>query len=492
MSTLYDKLKTYRDSDYYGFHMPGHKRNLDMSGGVAAYGIDITEIEGFDDLHHAEGLLKDAQRRAARVWHADETHFLVNGSTVGILSAIAGVTNKGDSILVARNCHKSVYHAIYMNELVPVYLYPGFDEELQLNTEISVQDVRRALKRYPQIRAVVIVSPTYDGVVSDVAAIAEAAHEMGVPLIVDEAHGAHFGFHPYFPENSNRKGADIVIHSVHKTLPALTQTAILHMNGELVDRERVRRYLHMLQSSSPSYVLMASIEACVDMLECKREEMFSRYVKVLEKTRKCLTELKHIRLSEPVSGDGGCYDRSKIVLSAAGTDMTGQELYAELLDRYHLQLEMRAGTYVLAMTSVGDTEDGMRRLVDAVREIDAKPPGDLPQSASDAESLSVSGRLPVTEMVYTCAQVMRLRDAAYAKKRMDNDAEGSVRYVPWEESEGYISTEYAYLYPPGIPLIVPGERITREVTERLFWYRSRGFSVEGLKEEGHIEVWLHG
>lgn len=492
MSTLYDKLKTYRDSDYYGFHMPGHKRNLDMSGGAAVYGIDITEIEGFDDLHHAEGILKDAQRRAARVWHAGETHFLVNGSTVGILSAIAGVTDKGDSILVARNCHKSVYHAIYMNELVPVYLYPGFDEELQLNTEISVQDVRRALKRYPQIRAVVIVSPTYDGVVSDVAAIAEAAHEMGVPLIVDEAHGAHFGFHPYFPENSNRKGADIVIHSVHKTLPALTQTALLHMNGGLVDRERVRRYLHMLQSSSPSYVLMASIEACVDLLECKGEEMFSSYVKLLEKTRKCLAELKHIRLAEPISGDGGGYDRSKIVLSAAGTDMTGQELYAELLDRYHLQLEMRAGTYVLAMTSAGDTEDGMRRLVEAVREIDAEIPGALLPGGSDAENLSAGGRLPAAEMVYTCARVMRMRDDAIAKKRVDNGGEEAVRYVPWEESEGYISTEYAYLYPPGIPLLVPGERITREVTERLLWYRNRGFSVEGLMKEGHIEVWLHG
>ena len=145
MYNIFDKLKNYSDSDYYAFHMPGHKRNLDLMDGTSPYLIDITEIDGFDDLHHAEGILKEAQERAAEVYHADETHFLVNGSTVGILSAILGTTEKGDSILVARNCHKSVYHAIYLNELDPVYLYPKFDIELGLSTEIDAEDVQKAL-----------------------------------------------------------------------------------------------------------------------------------------------------------------------------------------------------------------------------------------------------------------------------------------------------------------------------------------------------------
>ena len=239
MERLYDKLKAYSESDFYAFHMPGHKRNKTLLGIELPYDLDITEIDGFDDLHHADGILKEEQERAARVFGAEESHFLVNGSTVGILSAIAGVTNKGDQILVARNCHKSVYHAIYMNELNPVYLYPRFDSELQLNIEISAEDVRRALNRYPQIRAVMMVSPTYDGIVSDVAEIAKAAHEKGLPLIVDEAHGAHFGFDPYFPKSANIYGADLVINSLHKTLPALTQTALLHVNGEMVKRRKV-------------------------------------------------------------------------------------------------------------------------------------------------------------------------------------------------------------------------------------------------------------
>ena len=226
MSTLLEKLTAYGASDYYGFHMPGHKRKLDMLGGVTPCQIDITEIDGFDDLHHAEGILREAQERAAETYHADETHFLVNGSTVGILSAILGVTRRGDEILVARNCHKSVYHALEMQGLHPVYVYPGFDPDTQLNTEISADDIRRALETHPYSRVAVIVSPTYDGIVSDVESIAEAVHVHDIPLIVDEAHGAHFGFHPCFPENANQKGADIVIHSLHKTLPSLTQTAL--------------------------------------------------------------------------------------------------------------------------------------------------------------------------------------------------------------------------------------------------------------------------
>ena len=473
MSTIYEKLKKYSDSDYYGFHMPGHKRNLDLMPGMSPYKIDITEIDGFDDLHHAEGILLEAQRRAAKVCHADETHFLVNGSTVGILSAIAGVTKKGDTILVARNCHKSVYHAIYMNELNPVYLYPHFDEDVQLNTEISAQDVSRALDDHPQIRAVVIVSPTYDGVVSDVAAISELVHRKGLPLIVDEAHGAHFGFHPEFPKRANEQGADLVINSLHKTLPALTQTALLHINGMIVDRKRVRKYLDMLQSSSPSYVLMAGMDACMGLIAERGEELFAAYVERLLKLRNRLLELQNLKLVETEN-----YDISKVFISVRHTDITSRELYQRLLEEYHLQMEMVAGTYVLAMTSVGDTEEGMQRLADALFEIDREC-----SYCEEAEAFPLSGGQPRLEKVYNSAETEQVAEKA------DPEA---VRMVPWEKSAGSISLEYAYLYPPGSPLIVPGEKITQEAADLLSWYRAHGFSVEGLKKNDCIEVWTDG
>ena len=199
MERLYDKLKAYSESDFYAFHMPGHKRNKALLGIELPYDLDITEIDGFDDLHHADGILKEEQERAARVFGAEESHFLVNGSTAGILSAVMGCTHRGDKILVARHCHKSIYHAIYMNGLVPRYVYPEFDISMHMNGEISKEDVAKALAAEPDIKAVVIVSPNYDGVVSDVKGIAEVAHSYRIPLIVDEAHGPHFGFHPVFP-----------------------------------------------------------------------------------------------------------------------------------------------------------------------------------------------------------------------------------------------------------------------------------------------------
>lgn len=468
METLYSRLKAYSDTDYYGFHMPGHKRNQIRFGEGLPYGIDITEIEGFDDLHHADGIIKEAQQEAARLYGAEETKFLVNGSTAGILSAVLGCTKKRDQILVARNCHKSVYHAIFLNELEPVYLWPGFSRQFQLNTEISVSAVKAALTKHSRIKAVVIVSPTYDGVVSDIESIAEAVHERGIPLIVDEAHGAHFGFHPYFPENALKKGADVVIHSLHKTLPSLTQTALLHMRGEYIDKRRISSYLDMLQSSSPSYILMASIHECIRMLREEKEQLFEPYVRNLDTLRKNLQNLKHLKLVQTEH-----YDRSKLVISVRHTDMSGRELYRELLEKYHLQMEMAAGSYVLAMTSPGDTKEGFARFEQALFELDAA--AKLRENVQEDDI----AKLPENSVICTSAK------AALCGAK-------ETTYLPVEKSEGMISLEYAYLYPPGCPMIVPGERISRECIKRLAGYQKLGFKIEGLEKEGSIGVWNNG
>lgn len=480
MYTIYDRLREYGSSDYYGFHMPGHKRKLNMLGEELPYAIDITEIDGFDDLHHAEGILKEAQERAAEVYRAGETHFLINGSSVGILSAIAGVTRRGDTVLVARNCHKSVYYAIEMFGLNPVYLMPGFDLSIQLNTEVFAEDVRAALKKEPGIRAVVIVSPTYDGVVSDVEAIAKAVHEAGIPLIVDGAHGAHFGFHAYFPEHSNAEGADLVINSLHKTLPSLTQTALLHMNGSLVCRERVRRYLHMLQSSSPSYLLMASIDSCVGLLDNQRAELFDPYVERLRRLREELAGLEKLQLIET-----GRYDRSKVMISVRNTDISSRKLYAALLGDYHLQMEMAAGTYILAMTSVGDTEEGMKRLSDALKEIDAGC-----GFSKEKEEKMKRPCLLTPDVIYNSSDVTEILSSSQEAGSSNGSPHRS--QVPFCDSIGCIAVEYAYLYPPGIPLVVPGEKVTKEAADMLQWYYAMGFSIEGLKKKQYIEVLTHG
>ena len=473
MEYLYEKLEAYGKSDYYGFHMPGHKRNSDVTRANLPYGIDITEIEGFDNLHHAEEIIREAEVRAASMYHAEETHYLINGSTAGILSAVMGCTKKGGKILMARNCHKSVYHAVFLNELRPVYIYPEFDETMELNMAVSPEKIERLLEEHKEVQAVVLTSPTYDGVLSDIERISEIVHQKKIPLIVDEAHGAHFGFHPYFPENANTKGADVVIHSLHKTLPALTQTALIHLNGTRIDRRKIRNYLHIFQTSSPSYVLMASMDECLRMVAEQGDVLFETYVKNLESKRGELKKLKHIRLMETEE-----FDRSKLVLSVKDTILkkenrvfTGKMLYERLLLEYHLQMEMAAGSYVIAMTSIGDTKEGMDRLISALFEIDEEL-----EKKSEEEKRDY---LPRQEQVFTSFEVEGMR-------RME-----TVKSLSWQKSAGFISMEYAYLYPPGIPLIVPGERITKETAAMLVDYQNKGFSVEGISVENYIEVLIN-
>lgn len=374
---------------------------------------------------------------------------------------------------MARNCHKSVYHAVFLNELRPVYIYPEFDETMELNMAVSPEKIERLLEEHKEVQAVVLTSPTYDGVLSDIERISEIVHQKKIPLIVDEAHGAHFGFHPYFPENANTKGADVVIHSLHKTLPALTQTALIHLNGTRIDRRKIRNYLHIFQTSSPSYVLMASMDECLRMVAEQGDVLFETYVKNLESKRGELKKLKHIRLMETEE-----FDRSKLVLSVKDTILkkenrvfTGKMLYERLLLEYHLQMEMAAGSYVIAMTSIGDTKEGMDRLLSALFEIDEEL-----EKKSEEEKRYY---LPRQEQVLTSFEVEGMR-------RMEN-----VKSLSWKESAGFISMEYAYLYPPGIPLIVPGERITKETAAMLVDYQNKGFSVEGISVENYIEVLIN-
>lgn len=482
MAYLYDKLKEYSKSGCYGFHMPGHKRNGGLTGAELPYSIDITEIDGFDDLHHSHGILKEAQERAAQVYGADETHFLVNGSTSGLLSAVLGCTQPGDTILMARNCHKSVYNAVCLNGLRPVYIYPETLPGTEINGAVSAAQAEALLDQHPDVRAMVITSPTYDGVVSDVRALAGLAHSRGIPLILDEAHGAHFGFHPYFPQNGNELGADIVIHSLHKTLPSLTQTALLHMNGDIADRRSVRKYLHMLQSSSPSYILMASIDECIRLLAEKKEELFDGYTRLLDGVRSELACMKHLKLFE-----SEIYDRSKLVIDVSNAGLidreeikkyTGKQLSDDLRETYLLQMEMAAPDYVIAMTSPGDTEQGIERLIKALFEIDGKL-----AKIDNNESLRA---YQTGEKGISCRN-----DQVYPPREMDKFT-NKVKSVSFMDSEGAIAAEYAYVYPPGIPLAVPGERISGKTVESLTQYERLGFNIEGTQIRGKIEVLENG
>lgn len=475
MERFYKELAAYGKGDVYPFHMPGHKRNLLSTDGEFPLERDITEITGFDNLHHPEGIIKKAQEDAARLYGVKETFFSVNGSTAAILSAVSACVKRGGQILAARNCHKALYHAMYIRDLVPTYIYPHEDPVLGINGGISPARVERALEENPDIEAVFITSPTYDGVVSDVRRIADAAHKHRIPLIVDEAHGAHFRFSEYFPRSAVNMGADLVIHSVHKTLPSMTQTAVIHRCTDMVDRELLKRFLGIYQTSSPSYILMASIDACMDKLEREGRQMYEEYVRNLEEARNRLEKCRYIRLVTPKpSREMRIYnfDRSKILLSTIHSSINGSQLHEILNKEFHLEMELDGVDYVLALTSVGDTKEGLCRLCDAIEEIDRRE--SLKQTKNQDFNEENKKICPIGGM----KQVMRISDAM----------EAPAVSCPMEESIGKVSAEFAYIYPPGIPLIVPGEQITGLFVRNVRRYMEQGLELQGLCDESNQTI----
>ena len=468
MERLYRALEIYSQEDYYPFHMPGHKRNPDTVNTDLPFDRDITEIEGFDNLHHPEGILKKAQETAANVYGTKECYYSVNGSTAALLAAVSAAVPRKGQILVARNCHKAVYHALYLRNLIPTYVYPQMDPKWWINGGISPDKVERALAENPEIKAVLLTSPTYDGVVSDIEKIAEIVHRYEIPLIVDEAHGAHFHFSNYFPTSAAELGADLVIQSFHKTLPSMTQTAVLHNCSDRVDSRLIRRFMGIYQSSSPSYILMASMDACMEKMSSDGNEMFREFTKILEKARRRLSECKYIRLVSPEIGTAGVfdYDRSKLLFSTRYASMTGSELAQILLEKYHIQVEMETEHYVLALAAVGDSGEGFERLCQAIEEIDQEEAQKTKEKRETEEQKA--GRTAYTSL----SQFMSITEAM--------ESESEIRKL--EESVGRISAEFGYLYPPGIPLIVPGEQITGQFIRNMRIYMEEGLYLQGLED----------
>lgn len=475
MSELVKTLRNYADSDYLPMHMPGHKRRLGAGEMGDPFFIDITEIEGTDNLHHAEGVLKNVQEQAAELYHSGETHYLVNGSTCGILTAISGCVRRGGTILLARNSHKSAYHGVMLRNLNVKYLYPQSTGDMGINGAIDPADVENMLKQDPSIEAVMITSPTYDGVVSDVRKIAEMVHKRGIPLIVDEAHGAHFPFSEHFPEDSVTAGADVVIHSLHKTLPSLTQTALIHFNGKIIDREKLRYYLTVYQSSSPSYILMSSMDLCMDWVR-QHGQAFDDFCERVKKFRETLRSMKHLELLE-VPG----MDISKILVSVRHTSITGEELSDRLRREYHIELEMAALTYVCAITTVADGEAELERFGRALMEIDAE----LGMEKGLGESKTLD-----ENMLELSEQSMAQQDRVIPTEQvisMGQAQEQSSVWMSLQEAVGKVSAGFVTPYPPGIPVLTPGEQVSGAIIERLEACIEDGLVVEGV-QNGTIKI----
>lgn len=427
-------------------HMPGHKRMI-MPSDRLPYELDITEIQGADDLHDADGILKDAMDRAAVLWKSKRTWFLVGGSTCGILSGIRAAAPFGSGVIVARNCHRSVYHAIELGGYKAHWIIPGQNREFEICLGITAAQVREMLIRHPESAAVIITSPTYEGILSEVRSIAAVCHKAGVPLIVDEAHGAHLGLFEDsgFPKGAVDAGADIVVQSIHKTLPAMTQTALLHLQGDIVAEKEIERQLGIFESSSPSYPLLISIDSCIDLLVREGPELFAQWRQALEKFYERTERLSCIKIlrERQLKGRNGTAvsrDPAKILINFSRAGMSGSKAAQILRERYGIEIEMSSGMNVLAMTGCGDGRGSLDRLSDALLHMDRL----LLKSAGKA----AGGRKTreVMPPVRTSCNILTAVSCPGEE-------------LPVSECEGRICGEYLYAYPPGIPILAPGEYI---------------------------------
>ena len=465
------KLLEYSKTDMYPFHMPGHKRI--MIEDYNPYQIDITEIEGFDNLHNASEILKSSQQRAADLYGSKQAYYLINGSTCGILAAISASTQKGDKILVARNCHKAVYNAIFLRELSPIYIYPEITD-VKIQGKIESQEVKKALDKNPDVKAVIITSPTYDGIVSDVEEISKIVHNYDIPLIVDQAHGAHFGLDDRMPESAIKLGADAVIVSVHKTLPAFTQTALLHICSNRISQKKIKKYLGIYETSSPSYILMAGIESSIRHISEKGEELFAELDKKLDDFYNGVENLKNIKVltkKDFTNDEAYDFDRTKIIMLTEKCGISGEELLRILHNDYHIELEMAAGNYALALSTIMDTKEGFERLMHALIEIDDK----LSYNENDRKK----NKIPDTSIYYRSMK---------KEYEIHEAGEMEVENVDYDAAVGKVSGEFIYIYPPGIPLIVPGEVISADFIRDLKAAVSYELDVKGLTEDNRIII----
>ena len=445
---LYKLLKNYSKKNIVPMHMPGHKRRQNIIKNKIPYNIDITEIDGFDNLHNPQEILKDCIQKVTNLYKTKQSFYLINGSTCGILASIKCLCNIGDKIILPRNCHKSVYHIIELLNLNCVYL-PVETDEHNIYKEINVNNFKKIIESNKDAKCVVLTSPTYEGVISDIKSISKICHKHKIPLIVDEAHGAHLYFNK---KSAIYNGADIVINSLHKTLPSLTQTAVLHICSNLVDVEKMYSSLAIFESSSPSYILMSSIDECIEFLSKNGDKYYQRLNKNLSVFKNLIKNLKHLEIINYTNKNNFFdFDETKIVICTSRTNINGFELM-NLLRKNKIELEMSYSDYVIAMATIFDTKKNLIKFAKVLINIDKT------LSFKEKEKCN-NVILPNTAMSIYNAKLQ------------------PTKLVNLKNAIGNVCAEYVWAYPPGIPILVPGEVVTKQIYDYILHMKQNNITI---------------
>lgn len=466
---LIEALFEYIDEDIIRYHMPGHKggRGFSREFRDNLAKMDLTEIPGLDNLHNPQGAIMKAQTLAAQAFGSHHTWFLVNGSTSGVHAMILAACPPGTSLIVPRNCHKSVINAMVMGDINPIYIQTEYDESRGLATQIALKSLEKALDDNLNAQGALVVSPNYYGMCAHIEAIAKAIHKRNKVLLVDEAHGAHFPFHPLLPSSAGELGADLWVHSAHKTLPAFTQTAYLHIKGQRVNKERVSQVLSMIQTSSPSYILMASLDWARNLMVTEGRDELTRLMDELQDLRTLLKRDMGIgSIDHNPWPEVAALDSTRLVLDFKGLGITGYRAEKLLREEEGLQIEMSDYRYGIFICTIADGKGQRDKILEACQNLEKK----LGKVECCPFHLSISREIP--------QQMMSPRQAFYSKTEK----------IPLEQSHGRICAQTIGAYPPGIPRYCPGELIGRDGVEELISIHKKGATFFGVDKNKYINV----
>ncbi len=466
---LFDTVLNHAKNRVTSFHTPGHKngrgidKRLRSFTGRNMYYMDVTVFPEVDSLHDPMGPIKKAQQLLAKAYGVEHSFFLVNGSSVGNMIMFLAACQPGDSVIISRNAHKSAMSGIVLSGVWPIWVQPKVDQNLDILFDSSPEQVEDALRRFPEAKAVFITSPTYNGVTTDLVKIAEICHSNDKILLVDEAHGPHLKFNKNLPISAVEAGADMCVQSTHKILSALSQGSVLHFQSDLIDVSRVRRVVSLLQTTSPSYLTLASLDLARRQAVMQGERLFNKVMRWAEYGRKQINTLKHFSCPsrKDILRRGYDLDVTKLTINVTRTGHSGHEMEALLAKEYDIQVDAADLFNLIAIMGIGSDKSDVEKLVSALEDIDEKYLGEARNWVLQIPGLT-------TEMVMVPRDVFLL----YKSKR-----------VPLSKAAGHISAQALTPYPPGIPVLIPGERITQEIVDYLEDLAEKDIRVAGQEGE---------
>lgn len=472
---LLEALAKYLEDGVVRFHMPGHKggRRLDPMVsrlvGEQAFTLDITGVEGMDDLHQPQGVLAQAQALLAGAFGADYSYFLINGTSSGVQALLLTLCNPGDKIIVPRNMHKSMIAGVIFSGAQPIFVAPEVDAGRGIALGVTPERVRETLARHPDAKGVLFINPTYYGTTSDLAGIVAALAPFGVPLVLDEAHGPHFYFHPEFPTPGLVAGAAAVAQGMHKLLGGLTQSSVLHLKGESLERERLEASLRLLQSTSASYLLLASLDGARRQMVLHGRRLLAETLARARRAREEINKIPGLScFGREEAGRPGFadLDETKLTVTVKELGLTGQQVELILRYQYNLQVELSDLYNILLMVTIGTTDSDIEKLLFALRDLAARHR----EFAESRELLERAAGLLREPMIPE--MVLLPREAFFHPSRV----------VDLQAAVGQVSAEVVTAYPPGIPIVCPGERLTPEIIDYLTLIREAGLRISGPRD----------